>query len=134
MAEDIKVYIGSADVMKEELVMRVKGNDLMGSLPREIEVHSEEIREALSEPVATIVNAVKTTLEKTPPELAGDIIERGICMAGGSSQLRGLTTLISRATGLPVYLCKNPETAIVEGAGRVLDSLNLMQQIEVAVR
>ncbi|MBI1291243.1 MreB/Mrl family cell shape determining protein [bacterium] len=133
-AEDIKVYIGSADTLREELVMTVKGNDVMGGLPRVIEVHSEEIREALHEPVMTIVNAVKTTLEKTPPELAGDILERGICMAGGSSQLKGLQSLISRETGIPVYLCKNPETAIVEGAGRVLDSLDLMHKVEVSVR
>ncbi|MCC7393176.1 rod shape-determining protein [Candidatus Sumerlaeota bacterium] len=133
-AEDIKIYIGSADLLDEELIMRVTGNDLMGGLPREIDVHSEEIREALMEPVMTIVNAVKSTLEKTPSELAGDIIDRGICMAGGSSQLRGLQSLISRETGLPVYLCKNPETAIVEGAGRVLDSLDLMHRIEVMVR
>lgn len=133
-AEDIKIYIGSADIMEEELVMTVKGNDQMGGLPRTIEVHSEEIREALMEPVMSIVAAVKTALEKTPSELAGDIIDRGICMAGGSSQLRGLASLISRETGLPVYLCRNPETAIVEGAGRVLESLDLMQRIEVMVR
>jgi rod shape-determining protein MreB and related proteins len=128
-AENIKIHIGSAD-----LIMSVKGNDLMNGLPRTIEVHSEEVREALLEPVMTIVNAVRSTLEKTPSELAGDIIDRGICMAGGSSQLKGLPSLIARETGLPVYLCKNPETAIVEGAGRVLDSLDLMQKIEVAVR
>ncbi len=133
-AEDIKVYIGSADVLDEELIMSVKGNDLMGGLPRTIEVHSEEIREALMEPVMSIVNAVKATLEKTPSELAGDIIDRGICMAGGSSQLRGLRELLSRETGLPVYVCKNPETAIVEGAGLVLDSLDLMHRVEVMVR
>jgi rod shape-determining protein MreB len=134
-AEEIKIHIGSADTLREELIMRIKGNDTTGNqLPRAIDVHSEEIREALQEPVYTIVNAVRTSLEKTPPELAGDILERGICMAGGSSQLKGLTSLISRETGIPVYLCKNPETAIVEGAGRVLDSLDLMQKVEVSVR
>jgi len=133
-AEDIKIYIGSADRLKEELIMTVKGNDVMGGLPRTIEVHSEEIREALMDPIMTILNAVKSTLEKTPSELAGDIIDRGICMAGGSSQLRNLDKLIARETGLPVYLCKNPETAIVEGAGKVLDSLDLMHKIEVSIR
>ncbi|CAN5374988.1 rod shape-determining protein [soil metagenome] len=133
-AEDIKIYIGSADQLEEELIMSIKGNDLMGGLPRTIEIHSEEIREALMEPVMNIVNAVKSTLEKTPSELAGDIIDRGICMAGGSSQLRGLQSLISRETGLPVYLCKNPETAIVEGAGLVLESLDLMKKLELSVR
>ncbi len=133
-AEDIKVHIGSADVMEEEFLMTVKGNDLMGGLPRSIEVHSEEIREALAEPVMTIVNAVKWTLEKTPPELSGDLIARGICMAGGSSQLRGLQAIISRETGLPVYLSRNPETAVVEGAGRVLESLDVMSKVEVLVK
>jgi len=133
-AEDIKVHIGSADVMDEELLMTVKGNDLMGGLPRSIEVHSEEIREALAEPVMQIVNAVKWTLEKTPPELSGDLIARGVCMAGGSSQLRGLTSILSRETGLPVYLARNPETAVVEGAGRVLESMDLMSKVEVGGR
>ncbi len=133
-AEDIKVYIGSADSLDEELIMTVRGNDLMGGLPRSIEVHSEEIREALMDPITTIIETVRLTLEKTPSELAGDIIERGIAMAGGSSQLRGLETLLSRETGLPVFVTKNPETAIVEGTGRVLDSLDLMHRIEVLVR
>ncbi len=133
-AEDIKVYIGSADRLDEELIMSVKGNDLMGGLPRTIEVHSEEIRDALMDPIMTIIDAVKGTLEKTPSELSGDIIDRGICLAGGSSQLRGLDTLIGRETGLPVYLCKNPETAIVEGAGRILESLDMMHKLEVLVR
>ena len=78
------------------------------------------------------MNAAKLTLERTPPELAGDIVERGICMAGGSSQLRGLPALISQETGVPVYLCKNPETAIVEGTGRTLDNLALMAKIEAS--
>jgi rod shape-determining protein MreB and related proteins len=133
-AENIKIYIGSADLLEEELIMTIRGNDLMGGLPRSIDVHSEEVREALMDPVMTIVDAVKMTLEKTPSELAGDIIERGIWMAGGSSQLRNLDKLISRETGLPVYLSKNPETAIVEGTGRILDSLDLMHRIEVQVR
>ncbi|MDX2177643.1 MAG: rod shape-determining protein [Candidatus Sumerlaeia bacterium] len=133
-AEDIKVHIGSADVMDEEYIMTVKGNDLMGGLPRAIEVHSEEIREALSEPVMNIVGAVQWTLERTPPELSGDLIARGICMAGGSSQLKGLPQLIARETGLPVYLARNPETAVVEGAGRVLESIDLMQRVEVSSR
>jgi rod shape-determining protein MreB len=128
-AEDIKVHIGSAVPMDEELVMDVRGSDLMGGLPRTIEVHSQEVREALEEPVMQIVNAVRVTLERTPPELAGDIVQRGICMAGGSSQLRGLPELISRETGLPVYLAKNPETAIVEGTGRTLESFNVLAKL-----
>ncbi|MDK2973357.1 MAG: rod shape-determining protein MreB [Candidatus Sumerlaeota bacterium] len=133
-AEDIKVLIGSASPLDDELIMTIKGRDLMGGLPRTIEIHSEEVREALWEPVSQIVNAVRMTLERTPPELAGDIVERGVCMAGGSSQLRNLPLLISQETGVPVYLSKNPETAIVEGAGRVLESLDTMQKLEVAVK
>ncbi len=133
-AEDVKIHIGSADMLDEELIMEIKGRDLMGGLPRTIEVHSQEIREALWEPVSQIVNAVKITLERTPPELAGDIVERGICMAGGSSQLRGLPALISQETGVPVYLCKNPETAIVEGTGKALDSLEIMTRLDVPTK
>ncbi len=127
-AEDIKIRIGSADLLAEETVMPVKGRDLMGGLPRTVEIHSEEIREALAEPVQQIVNAVRVTLERTPPELAGDIVERGICMAGGSSQLRGLDTLLSTESGLPVYVCSNPETAVVEGTGKTLESLTLLSR------
>lgn len=133
-AEDVKIHIGSADILDEELVMTIKGRDLMGGLPRTIDVHSQEVREALSEPVSQIVNAVRVTLERTPPELAGDIIEHGICMAGGSSQLRGLPELVSQETGVPVYLCKNPETAIVEGAGKVLESVDVMSKLELSRR
>lgn len=127
-SENIKIEIGSADLMAEESSMSIKGRDQMGGLPRVVEVHSEEIREALSEPVFQIINAVRNTLERCPPELAGDIVERGICMAGGSSQLRGLNTLISRETGLSCYVSSNPETAVVEGAGKTLDSLHIMSR------
>jgi len=132
-AEDIKIHIGSAVPMEDELIMDIKGRDLMGGLPRTIEVHSEEIREALMDPVSNIVNAVRTTLERTPPELAGDIVERGICMAGGSSQLRGLPEMISQETGVPVYLCRNPETAIVEGTGRALESFEVLTKLEASM-
>ncbi|MEQ8819995.1 MAG: rod shape-determining protein [Sumerlaeia bacterium] len=125
-AEDIKIHIGSAEPLVEELLMEIKGRDLMTGLPRIIDIHSQEVRDALWEPISTIINAVKLTLEKTPPELAGDIVERGICMAGGSSQLRGLPEVIARETRLPVYLCTNPETAIVEGTGRVLEGIEVL--------
>ncbi|MCB2155602.1 rod shape-determining protein [bacterium] len=133
-AEDIKINIGSADLLDEELLMTIKGRDMMGGLPRTIEVHSEEIREALWDPISQIVNAVRVTLERTPPELAGDIVERGICMAGGSSQLRGLPEMISQESGVPVYLCKNPETAIVEGTGKTLESMEVLAKVDKAGR
>jgi len=127
-AEDIKIRVGSADNLAEEMMLGVRGRDLMGGLPRTVEIHSEEIREALADPISQIINSVRVTLERTPPELAGDIVERGICMAGGSSQLRGLNTLISTEAGLPVYVCSNPETAVVEGTGKTLESLTLLSR------
>jgi rod shape-determining protein MreB len=129
-AEDIKIKIGSADVLPEEKNYTIKGRDLVAGLPRTIQISSEEIREALAEPVNTIVDAVKSCLERTPPELAADIMDAGIVMAGGGSQLQGLDTLLHAETGLPVRLADNPETAIVLGTGKVLESLELLSRID----
>ena len=129
-AEDIKNKIGSADVLPEEKNYTIKGRDLVAGLPRTIQISSEEIREALAEPVNTIVDAVKNCLERTPPELAADIMDAGIVMAGGGSQLQGLDTLLHAETGLPVRLADNPETAIVLGTGKVLESLELLSRID----
>ena len=129
-AEDIKIKIGSADVLPEELRMTIKGRDLVAGLPRTLDISSEEIREALTEPVQIIIEAVKSTLEKTPPELAADISDEGIVMAGGGSQLRGLDSLIHMETGLPVRLCDSPETAIVLGTGQALESMELLSKLE----
>ncbi len=109
--------------------MEIKGRDLVAGLPRTITVTSEEIREALAEPVSAILNAVKSTLERTPPELAADLVDSGITMAGGASQLRGLDTLIASETGLNVRLADNPETAIVMGTGKTLDSIKILQNL-----
>jgi len=129
-AEDIKIKIGSADVLPEEMRYTIRGRDLVAGLPRQIDISSEEIREALAEPVSIIVNAVKSVLEKTPPELAADIAEVGIVMAGGGSQLRGLDAVIHMETGLPVRLCESPETAVVMGTGAALDSIELLAKLE----
>ncbi|MCX8036658.1 MAG: rod shape-determining protein [Candidatus Sumerlaeia bacterium] len=129
-AEDIKIKIGSADVLPEEKTYTIKGRDLVAGLPRTIQISSEEIREALAEPVNTIVDAVKSCLERTPPELAADIMDGGIVMAGGGSQLQGLDTLLHAETGLPVRLADNPETAIVLGTGKVLESLELLSRLD----
>ncbi len=129
-AEEIKIKIGSADKLPEEYVQVIKGRDLVAGLPRTIEVTSEEIREALAEPITTIVDAVKATLEKTPPELSADIVDAGIIMAGGGSQLQGMDTLLASETGLPVRLSENPETAIVLGTGKTLDSLEMLSKLE----
>jgi rod shape-determining protein MreB len=129
-SEDIKIKIGSADRLTEEKTMTIKGRDLVAGLPRSIEINSEEIREALLEPIAIIVEAVKSTLEKAPPELAADIVDGGITMAGGSSQLRGLDTLLSSETNLKVRVTDNPETAVVLGTGKTLDSIEILAKYE----
>jgi rod shape-determining protein MreB len=128
-AEEIKIKIGSADELPEERRMEIKGRDLVAGLPRAVTVTSEEIREALSEPVAAIVNAVKSTLERTPPELAADLVDSGIVMAGGSSQLNGLDRLLRHETGLSVRVADNPETAIVLGSGKSLEEIGILQRL-----
>lgn len=129
-AEDIKIDIGSADLLPEEKTMIIKGRDLVAGLPRSIEINSEEIREALAEPISAIVDAVKSTLEKAPPELAADIVDVGITMAGGSSQLRGLDSLLSAETNLQVRVTDNPQTAVVLGTGKTLDSIEILARYE----
>jgi len=124
-AENIKIEIGSAFVMDEETHMAVKGRDMVAGLPKPITITSEEIREALVEPIATILEAVKTTLERTPPELSADIVDRGLVLAGGGSLLRGLDRLIAEETQLPVRSADDPLTSVVLGAGRYLDGMHL---------
>ena len=114
--------------------MEVKGRDLVAGLPKTLTVSSEEIREALSEPVSGILEAIRTTLERTPPELLADLIDRGLIMAGGGALLRGLDRLISEETGLPVHLADDPLTAVALGAGKVLDNLNVLKQLEISPR
>ena len=127
-SEEIKIRIGSAEPMAEEQSVKIKGRDLVAGLPRTIEISSEEVREALREPISSIVDVVKAMLERTPPELASDIFDAGITLAGGGAQLRGLDLLLAEETGLPVKLCENPETAIVLGTGKQLDSMQVMQK------
>jgi len=120
-AEEIKIRIGSAYSLDEELSMDVRGRDLISGLPKTITVTSVEIREALQGPVRAIVDGSKSTLEHTPPELAADLIDRGIVMAGGGALLRGLDKLIAEETGLPVHIADDPLTAVVLGTGKTLD-------------
>lgn len=120
-SEEIKIRIGSAFPLDEELNMDVRGRDLISGLPKTISVTSVEIREALHDPVQAIVDASKATLEQTPPELAADLIDRGIVMAGGGSLLRGLDKRIAEETGLPVHVADDPLTAVVLGTGQVLN-------------
>lgn len=126
-AEEIKIRIGSAYPMDEELTMEVRGRDLVTGLPKTVTVTSEEIREALCDPVRTIVEAGRLTLERTPPELAADLIDRGIVLAGGGSLLRGLDKLIAEETGLPVHIAENPVTAVVLGVGKGLDDIKYLR-------
>ena len=130
-AENIKMGIGSAfPYADNEPVMDIKGRNLMNGLPENITVTSEEIREALSEPLSNVVEAIKTTLEKTPPELAADIIDQGIMLAGGGALLKGLDKLINQETGMPVIYAEDPMTSFVLGAGKALENIDLLRKVE----
>ena len=127
-AEEIKINIGSAYKLGEEKTMEVKGRDLVAGLPKTLTVTSEEIRDALQEPVSSIVDSVRITLEKSPPELAADLVDRGIVLAGGGSLLRGLDKLIAAQTNLPVTMAEDPLSAVAEGTGEVLNEINILAQ------
>ena len=122
--EDVKIKIGSVFPLPEEQSMEVKGRDQVSGLPRTVTVTSSEIRQALAEPIRMIVGVVKETLEETPPELAADLVDRGIVMAGGGSLLRGLSDLLSQETDLPVTVSMDPLTCVVIGCGRYLEELD----------
>ncbi len=122
-AELIKMGIGNAYPTDEVLTMDIKGRDLVAGVPRTLTVSSDEIRDALAEPVNAIVEAVKVTLERTPPELAGDIADRGIVLAGGGALLRGLDRLICRETGMPVHIAPDPLSCVVIGTGKYLEMI-----------
>ncbi|MCL5773530.1 MAG: rod shape-determining protein [Firmicutes bacterium] len=117
-AEDIKIKIGSAFPQQDPLIMDIRGRDLINGLPKTISINSEETRDALEEPLSAIVEAVKSVLERTPPELAADIIERGIVLTGGGSLLRGLDQLLSKATGMPVRVADDPISCVAIGTGQ----------------
>ena len=133
-AEDIKIKIGSAYPLEEEASLEVKGRDLVSGLPKAITITSQEIRDALREPLEAIVETVKVSLERTPPELAADLIEHGIVMAGGGSQLKGLDMLISEATGLPVHISDDPTTAVARGTGTVLSEIRYLKRVTVPIK
>ncbi|MEA3431485.1 MAG: rod shape-determining protein [candidate division WOR-3 bacterium] len=129
-AEDVKVSIGSAlPFSNKDDEMEVKGIDLVAGLPRTVKVNSEEIRAALHEPLERIIASVRDALEKTPPELASDIVESGIVMTGGGSLLRALPELVSKETGLPVKLAENPVECVVKGTGKILDNFEYYYKI-----
>ena len=128
-AEEVKIALGSACALDEELRAEVRGRDLRTGLPKTVITTTQEIREAIEENVASICDAVKVTLDKTPPELAADIMEKGIYLTGGGALLRGLEERVSRETGMPVWVAKNPLFAVAIGSGQVLeefDALNFL--------
>jgi len=133
-AEAVKIGIGSVSVGPDEepVSMEIKGRDLVSGIPKTMEIGSDEIREALSEPINTIVEAVRIALERTPPELAADIVDKGIVLAGGGAYLKNLDLLLRRETGLPVVVADDPLSCVVLGSGTVLDQLDLLRQVAVA--
>lgn len=127
-AEEIKIKIGSAYPLEPELSMDVRGRDLVEGLPRTVNVTSEEVRQALSEPVTQLVEKVRAVLEETPPELSADIIERGVWLTGGGALLRGLDQLLSAATEIPVYVADDPLSCVAVGTGRALEELTAIRR------
>ncbi len=127
-AEDIKITIGSANVKAKESKMNIRGRDLISGLPKTIEVTSKEIYEAMKEPIYNIVDAIKSTLEKTPPELAADIMEQGIMITGGGALLDGIDLLIKSETGMPVHIAESPLDCVAIGTGKALESIEVLKK------
>jgi rod shape-determining protein MreB and related proteins len=130
-AERIKMTIGTAYPTDEILTMEVKGRDLVAGIPKNIEINSDEIRDSMIEPINTIVNAVRVALERTPPELASDIVDKGIVLAGGGALLRHIDVLLREETGLPITIADDPLAAVVLGTGKALDELDLLRDVAI---
>ena len=128
-AEEVKIKIGSAYPIKKRMTMEVKGRDLVAGIPKTLILSDEEVREALTETFGTIVEAVKIALERTPPELAADIVDKGVVVAGGGSLIKGLDVLFKEATGLPITLAVDPLSAVALGAGKVLSDAKLLRKV-----
>ena len=132
-AEDVKIGIGSACALPEE-EMEVRGRDLVSGLPKTLKLTSTQVRQALEAPVRAVVDAVKATLERTPPELAADVFDRGIVLTGGGSLLRGLDKLIAQETNMPVVIADDPLTSVVQGAGRTFAHIDLLRRLDSSPR
>jgi rod shape-determining protein MreB len=130
-AAQIKMEVGSAFPLKEPIQMEIKGRDLVEGVPKTLTISDEEIREALTEPVTTIVEAVRMALERTPPELSADIMDKGIVLSGGGSLLRGLDQRLRNETGLPVVLAEDPLSSVVLGTGKVLEDIDLLRKVSI---
>lgn len=132
-AEAVKIGIGNVYVTDDApIVMDIKGRDLVSGIPKTMEVNSDEIREAMSEPINTIVEAVRISLERTPPELAADIVDKGIVLAGGGAYLKNMDILLQKETGLPVVVAEDPLSCVVLGSGAILDQLDLLKQVAIS--
>jgi len=130
-AEEVKIVIGSADGGNKETKMQIRGRDLISGLPKTLEVTSKEIHEAMKEPISNIIDAIKFTLEKTPPELASDIMEQGIMLTGGGALLNGIDRLIKNETGMPVHIAEDPLDCVAIGTGKALDSIEVLKKTTV---
>jgi rod shape-determining protein MreB len=130
-AERVKMEVGSAYPLKEGIHVEIKGRDLIEGVPKTLPTTDEEIREALAEPVSTIVEAVKSALERTPPELSADIMDKGIVLSGGGALLRGLDQRLRNETGLPVVLAEDPLSSVVLGTGKVLEDIGLLRKVSI---
>ena len=130
-AELIKIKIGTAFPAQTQEHLEIKGRDLVAGVPKTLEIKSEEVREALAEPINAIVESVKMALERTPPELSADIVDKGIVLVGGGSMLSNLDILLRETTGLPVMLAEDPLTAVAIGTGRCLDELRLLKEVTI---
>lgn len=133
-AEEIKITIGAAIVPDVDDTLDIRGRDLVTGLPKTLTIRAHEIQHALNEPISSILEAVKVTLEKTPPELSADIMDRGIVMTGGGSLLRGLDRLISQETGMPVYVAEDALSCVANGTGRTLESIELLKRVLMTPR
>jgi rod shape-determining protein MreB len=133
-AEEVKIAIGSAVLMKEPLLTEVRGRDLVSGLPRNLEISSTEVTEAIQEPLRLIVGAVRSVLEETPPELAADIFDRGIVLSGGGAQLRGLDRYLAMHTGIPAVVADDPQTSVVRGTGLALEHFEVLKRNQSYLR
>jgi rod shape-determining protein MreB len=133
-AEEVKIAVGSAVSMKQPLVTEVRGHDLISGLPKSIEVSSNDVAEAIQEPLRLIVGAVRDVLEETPPELAADIFDRGIVLTGGGAQLRGLDLYLAMHTGIPAIVAEDPQTSVVRGTGLALEHFEVLKRNQSYLR
>jgi rod shape-determining protein MreB len=130
-AEQVKIEVGSAAPLEEKRKIAIKGRNLIEGIPKTVEINDEEVREALADSITTIVNAVRIALERTPPELSADIVDKGIVLTGGGALLKHLDKRLNQETGLPVFLAEDPLASVVLGVGKMLDDMSLLRRISL---